>query len=99
MEESYSINEVTAMRINADTWNTDIMVSADENIHIHFDGSISNGEEKPSTSLQNGIYQLHNKVIVRDCKTKYLWGKRDRLRFICRLNVISLLHWKMAWEI
>ncbi|MGI6006632.1 MAG: hypothetical protein ACOX8E_03960 [Ruminococcus sp.] len=34
------------------------MVSADENIHIHFDGSISNGEEKPSTSLQNGILSV-----------------------------------------
>ena len=87
------------MRVNADTWNTDIMVSADENIHIHFDGSISNGEEKPSTSLQNGILSVTQQGNSEGLQDQISLGKRDRLRFICRLNVISLLHWKMAWEI
>lgn len=68
-EESYSVNEVTAMKINADTWNTDIMVSADENIHIHFDGRISNGEEKPSTSLKNGVLFVANGIEVSEANS------------------------------
>lgn len=56
-EENYSTDEVTAMKIDADTWNTDIMVSADENIHIRFDGN-SSAEEKPSSSLQSGILSV-----------------------------------------
>ena len=78
-EESYSINEVTAMRVNADTWNTDIMVSADENIHIHFDGSISNGEEKPSTSLQNGILSVTQQGNSEGLQDQISLGKKGQI--------------------
>ena len=78
-EESYSVNEVTAMRVNADTWNTDIMVSADENIHIHFDGSISNGEEKPSTSLQNGILSVTQQGNSEGLQDQISLGKKGQI--------------------
>lgn len=61
-EESYPSDKIIALRIEADTWNTDIVISPDENVRISFDGSISNGEEKPSAILQNGILS----VIQRD---------------------------------
>lgn len=78
-EESYSINEVTAMKINADTWNTNIMVSADENIYIHFDGSISNGEEKPSTSLQNGVLSVTQQGNNEELQDQIAFGKKEQI--------------------
>ena len=32
-------------------------------------------KKSPLPHYKMAFYQLHNKVIVRDCKTKYLWGK------------------------
>lgn len=56
-EENDSADEVKALQIEADTWNTDIMVSADEKIYISFDGSISDGE-KTSVIFQNGTLSV-----------------------------------------
>jgi len=78
-EESYSTNEVTAAKINADTWNTDIMVSADENIHIRFDGSSSDEEEKPSASLQNGILSVIQQGNNKGLQDKIALGKKGQI--------------------
>lgn len=78
-EEGYSTNEVTALQMEVDTWNSDIMLSSDEDIHISFDGSISNEEKKPSATLKNGILSIAQQSGDKGLQDQIAFGKKGQI--------------------
>lgn len=78
-EESYSPDEVTALQMEVDTWNSDIMLSSDDDIHVSFDGSISNEEKKPSVTLQDGILSIAQKSGDEGLQDQIAFGKKGQI--------------------
>lgn len=59
--DTYTIDKISKIQIDIDTWQLNTMASSDEKAHISFDGSISDDDVKPTALLQNGILMIAQK--------------------------------------
>lgn len=59
--DAYTIDKISEIQIDIDTWQLNVMASSDEKAHISFDGSISDDNVKPTALLQDGILMIAQK--------------------------------------
>lgn len=76
--DSYIVEEITEIQISIDTWNLSVMASSDEQVHISFDGSISDDDVKPTASLQNNVLTIAQKS-DEDIENQLALGKKGQL--------------------
>lgn len=55
---TYSIDKISEIQIDIDTWQLNIMASSDEKAHISFDGNISDNVVEPTALLQDNILKI-----------------------------------------
>lgn len=77
--ETYSADEVKELQISADAWKINIMASSDENIRISLDGSVSDKDDKPTVSLQNGIVSIVQKSSNEELQNQIALGKKGEI--------------------
>lgn len=76
--DSYIVEEITEIQISIDTWNLSVMASSDEQVHISFDGSISDDDVKPTASLKNSVLAIAQKS-DEDIENQLALGKKGQL--------------------
>lgn len=76
--KSYSVNEISALNINASSWNVSLSVGSGDEVSVDITGSISKGEEIPSVSLSNGTLAILQ-VSEDSGKNKIAFGKKGQI--------------------
>ena len=84
----YPADEIMELKIDADTWNTDIMASSDEKIHISFDGSISNKDPKPTVTLQDGTLSVMQNSSDEGLVDQIALGKKGQINIYLPSNLV-----------
>lgn len=76
--KSYSVNDISALNINASSWNVSLSVGSGDEVSVDITGSISKGEEIPSVSLSNGTLAILQ-VSEDSGKNKIAFGKKGQI--------------------
>ena len=76
--KSYSVNEISALNINASSWNVSLSVGSGDEVSVDITGSISKGEEIPSVSLSNGTLAILQ-VSEDSGKNEIAFGKKGQI--------------------
>lgn len=76
--KSYSVNDISALNINASSWNVSLSVGSGDEVSVDITGSISKGEEIPSVSLSNGTLAILQ-VSEDSGKDKIAFGKKGQI--------------------
>ena len=76
--KSYSVNEISALNINASSWNVSLSVGSGDEVSVDITGSISKGEEIPSVSLSNGTLAILQ-VSEDSGKNQIAFGKKGQI--------------------
>ena len=76
--KSYSVNDISALNINASSWNVSLSVGSGDEVSVDITGSISKGEEIPSVSLSNGTLAILQ-VSEDSGKNQIAFGKKGQI--------------------
>ena len=76
--KSYSVNDISALNINASSWNVSLSIGSGDEVSVDITGSISKGEEIPSVSLSNGTLAILQ-VSEDSGKNKIAFGKKGQI--------------------
>lgn len=76
--KSYSVNDISALNINASSWNVSLSVGSGDEVSVDITGSISKGEEIPSVSLSNGTLAILQ-VSEDSGKNEIAFGKKGQI--------------------
>lgn len=77
-EQSYAANEITALHINASSWNVALSVGSMDAVDIDISGSISKDEEAPAISLSDGTLTILQ-VSEDNGKNEVALGKKGQI--------------------
>lgn len=59
--DTYTIDKISEIQIDIDTWQLNVMASSDEKAHISFDGNVSDDDVKPTALLLDSILEIAQK--------------------------------------
>ena len=76
--KSYSVNDISALNINASSWNVSLSVGSGDEVSVDITGSISKGEEIPSVALSNGTLAILQ-VSEDSGKNKIAFGNKGQI--------------------
>lgn len=76
--KSYAVSEITALHINASSWNVALSAGSENAVHIDISGSISKGEEAPAISLSDGTLTILQ-VSEDSGKNEVALGKKGQI--------------------
>lgn len=75
----YESDEVSAVHIQADTWNIRMDVSSDDKIQVSFEGNVSKGDARPKVQIREGILQVEQKRGKETLGDKIAFGKKGEI--------------------
>ena len=76
--KSYAASEITALHINASSWNVALSAGSENAVDIDISGSISKGEEAPAISLSDGTLTILQ-VSEDSGKNEVALGKKGQI--------------------
>ena len=76
--KSYAASEITALHINASSWNVALSAGSENAVDIDISGSISKGEEAPAISLSDGALTILQ-VSEDSGKNEVALGKKGQI--------------------
>lgn len=75
----YEADEVSAVYMEADTWNIHMAVSSDDKIQVSFEGDVSKGAPQPEVQLQEGVLRVVQKRGKETLGDKIALGKKGEI--------------------
>lgn len=75
----YQAEDVSAVQIQADTWNILMDVSSDDKIRVSFEGNVPKGDTRPEVQIQEGILQVVQKGGKETLGDKIAFGKKGEI--------------------
>ena len=75
----YETDEVSAVYMEADTWDIHMNVSSDDKIQVSFKGDVSKGEPQPEVQLQGGVLQVVQERGKETLGDKIALGKKGEI--------------------
>lgn len=58
LSETYDTEIISSIHMQVDSWQLNIMASADDDVHVSLDGGIAKGAKAPSVDIQDGVLDI-----------------------------------------
>ena len=75
----YEADEVSAVYMEADTWNIHMAVSSDDKIQVSFEGDVSKGAPQPEVQLHKSVLLVVQKRGKETLGDKIAFGKKGEI--------------------